>query len=287
MFSYIKYRLREFVYGGSKIKIPRNALVLEVASGGKPYWRSNILVDKFIVDNSERDEGETGAIIDRDFVVADVTRLPFADKAFDFVIARHVLEHLPAPESFFKELQRVGKAGYIETPSSLAENLYGWPFHIWEVDVKDAGLTLVPKQKDINKQLKKLTKFFDADKNLAEFSREHRNVFYTGYYWENFIKYKVQYPQAAVIKEIESTNTDLTSFRLAEYRKKYRSKTRLKIFFNTWHRKLFGAKAFNLVDMLRCIHCASQLRVDSNSNHLVCAGCRKIFDYIDRIPVVL
>lgn len=47
--------------------------------------------------------------------------LPFEDKYFDFVYCRHVLEDLHNPEFIFKELKRVCKNGYIETPSPIAE----------------------------------------------------------------------------------------------------------------------------------------------------------------------
>ena len=47
--------------------------------------------------------------------------LPFADKAFDFVYCRHVLEDLYNPFLMCREMSRVAKAGYIETPSPLSE----------------------------------------------------------------------------------------------------------------------------------------------------------------------
>ena len=47
--------------------------------------------------------------------------LPFPDKYFDFIYCRHVVEDILYPFKFFPEMSRVGKAGYIETPSVLAE----------------------------------------------------------------------------------------------------------------------------------------------------------------------
>jgi ubiquinone/menaquinone biosynthesis C-methylase UbiE len=47
--------------------------------------------------------------------------LPYEDKEFDFVYCRHVLEDLIYPFRVIKEMQRVAKAGYIETPSPMAE----------------------------------------------------------------------------------------------------------------------------------------------------------------------
>ena len=59
--------------------------------------------------------------------------MPFKDKSFDFVIASHVLEHSSDPEAFLRELMRVGKAGYIETPDALFERINPFRFHRLEV----------------------------------------------------------------------------------------------------------------------------------------------------------
>jgi hypothetical protein len=48
-------------------------------------------------------------------------KLPYAYKEFDFIYCRHVLEDLYNPFLLVEEMSRVGKAGYIETPSPAAE----------------------------------------------------------------------------------------------------------------------------------------------------------------------
>ena len=50
-------------------------------------------------------------------------KLPFKDKEFDYVICAHVIEHVNDPISFKSEIQRVGKAGYIELPTRLNDNM--------------------------------------------------------------------------------------------------------------------------------------------------------------------
>ena len=46
---------------------------------------------------------------------------PFPDKTFDFVVCSHLLEDVRDPITVCRELCRVGKAGYIETPSRIRE----------------------------------------------------------------------------------------------------------------------------------------------------------------------
>jgi ubiquinone/menaquinone biosynthesis C-methylase UbiE len=46
---------------------------------------------------------------------------PFSDKSFDFIVCSHLLEDVRDPISVCRELCRVGKAGYIETPSRIRE----------------------------------------------------------------------------------------------------------------------------------------------------------------------
>lgn len=44
---------------------------------------------------------------------ADVCSIPYADESFDFVMAAHVLEHLPEPQQALREMVRVLKPGGI------------------------------------------------------------------------------------------------------------------------------------------------------------------------------
>jgi len=112
-------------------------LVLDIGSGHNPHPRANILADKFLGSTPHR----MGEVIQRDrrpFVIADALMLPFKDRAFDYVFALHIAEHIESPERFCQELMRVGKRGFIETPSKLAEMLLREPvIHHWVVSNQD------------------------------------------------------------------------------------------------------------------------------------------------------
>ena len=84
---------------------------------------------------------------DRPTVLANVEKLPFKDNAFDFVIAAHVLEHTSDPASFLSELQRVARAGYIETPDAFMERINPYKDHRLEVTVRNNALVIRKKSK--------------------------------------------------------------------------------------------------------------------------------------------
>jgi ubiquinone/menaquinone biosynthesis C-methylase UbiE len=66
------------------------------------------------------------------FVVADLTRLPFADGSFDCVTCGYVLEHLPDPRVGLAELSRVMTHGARMLLLTTEENLAGaWTSLIW------------------------------------------------------------------------------------------------------------------------------------------------------------
>ena len=120
--------------------------MLDVGSGHNPWFRSSVLLDRFVEDSTERP-----APIHKDrreFAEGDATNLPFPDKSFDFVYCSHIAEHIEDIGRFFQEIQRVGKAGYIETPSYLFEQMVGTTTHLWalwvEGDVLHAEKKWVP-----------------------------------------------------------------------------------------------------------------------------------------------
>jgi SAM-dependent methyltransferase len=51
----------------------------------------------------------------------EVDPLPYPDKSVDFLYCRHTIEDMHNPTLLLREINRVAKAGYVETPSPLAE----------------------------------------------------------------------------------------------------------------------------------------------------------------------
>lgn len=129
-----------------KCNPPATGLVLEIGSGDNPHPRADVLLDRYPgADNRERG-GDL--VVDRPFVVADAHHLPFKDGAFAYAICSHILEHMDDPLRFAAELRRVSAAGYIQSPSEIAERLFHWSFHRWYVNLDGDTLVLHPREPD-------------------------------------------------------------------------------------------------------------------------------------------
>jgi len=105
--------------------------VLDVGCGAYPFPMATMLVDLFINNTEHRHENlKTEG---KPFQVADINKLPFENKSYDFVYCSHVLEHVDDPRRACSELIRVGKRGYIETPSLMTDVLFSWAkgMHKW------------------------------------------------------------------------------------------------------------------------------------------------------------
>lgn len=118
------------------------ARVLEIGPGEHHFSKATHYVDRWPGENI------TLCNVDRE-------PLPFRDKEFDFIYCRHIVEDLHNPYLLLSEIGRVGKAGWIETPSPLAEvargidgtspRWRGFHHHRWVVWEKDGILRLAGK----------------------------------------------------------------------------------------------------------------------------------------------
>jgi hypothetical protein len=106
-------------------------LVVDIGGGAQPLRRADKIVD--VIPYDKRGSfGSIGSMLERfrkeDWIVRDLCLrepLPFRDKEVDFVFCSHVLEDVRDPVWLCSEIVRIGKRGYIETPSRLAESCRG------------------------------------------------------------------------------------------------------------------------------------------------------------------
>ncbi|MEX0691681.1 MAG: methyltransferase domain-containing protein [Gemmatimonadales bacterium] len=143
------------------------SIVLDIGGWARPFNRANWVVDAepwgtrgYYGATQPAQGGSREWFSERTWIQRDVcdrAPLPFADKAFDFVICSHVLEDVRDPLGLCAEIVRVGRAGYIELPSRAVEScrgiepgLVGWSHHRWLVDITGTHLTFMMKYHTIH-----------------------------------------------------------------------------------------------------------------------------------------
>ena len=198
----LAYLLRlRFFFRKFNIGYSRTDLVLDIGSGNDPHPRADILLDfKF----SDLDRPFKLVMNGRPFLIGNVEALPFKDKAIDFIICSHVLEHIDNPSKAVEEIVRIGKRGYIEAPSEYIQKLYDVPTHKWFI--KQEGNKLIFRRKK--------KPFYDVDLTLALFklwnekNPYHRIWSYAfeegliKYSWRDRIDYEVfDLPEAEIDKK--------------------------------------------------------------------------------------
>jgi SAM-dependent methyltransferase/uncharacterized protein YbaR (Trm112 family) len=178
------------------LSVPRGQMVLDIGGGDGPFPRANVVCEKFITSDEER---ENVFLFDRPLVIGDIESLPFKDQSFDFVYCSHVLEHTSNPQKAVSELIRVAKRGYIEVPSEYLEyTAKNTASHLWTVwgDSVDGALVFTPKNNaHINPLVDKIYNEKLLEKDLSYMVFHFKN-FYTLYnvrlHWEKSIAIKIK-----------------------------------------------------------------------------------------------
>jgi hypothetical protein len=122
----------------NQFSIAPGSVVVDIGGGHYPFPLATVLADLYFHDSPHR----TDELIrdHRPLLQLDIHDLPFSDKSIDFVYCSHVLEHVTDPLQACAEIMRVGKKGYIETPTFGKDSLFGWATnvsHKWHVTAID------------------------------------------------------------------------------------------------------------------------------------------------------
>ena len=256
--------------------VDRQALVLEVGSGGNPYARANVLLDAY---PETRERNWIPLVVDRPFVFGVLERLPFKDKRFDFVIASHVLEHSPAPERALAELQRVARAGYIEVPDAFMERVNPYKDHRSEITVRD-GRLIVRKKRGwiVDDELVEL--YCDrAGRFVAgELIPSRPFAFHVRYYWDDRIDFSVVNPEVDATWPAPVDAAPPARERLAGWRQTVRRVLRRAMSQTARNR------AIDLTALLACPRCGGD--VFRESTGYACRGCATMFPDLHGRPAL-
>ena len=254
-----------------------DALVLEVGSGGNPYARANVLLDAY---ETTGERHWVPLLVDRPTVLGFVERLPFRDKAFDFVIASHVLEHSYNPAGFLEELQRVAQGGYIEVPDAFMERINPYRDHRLEITVRHDRLRI--RNKAAWRPDPDLVELYE-DRAKRIMTRNviprHPFTFHVRYYWREKIEYEIVNPETR--PSLEATKDRAGPLQEPNARGRVNAALSMLV------RHLFSQRRRNskidLVTLLRCTECyRSALRFDKEA--LFCMQCGRVYPVRRGVP---
>ncbi len=249
--------------------------MLEVGSGDSPCPRSDVLFDMSLEGN-ERVGGKT--VRDRPLVLGQAERLPFKDKAFDFVIAFHVLEHSRDPKAFLSELERVANAGYIETPSLWGEHVQPLTMHRLEVgleEVKGEPQLVIRKKSAAAPDPVLAAQFRPVIERRLGLPRLDPEAWVTRYFWKDKIRYRILNPEEPIRWETPQADTTKN-----ENPRSFARRAAMGFF-----RYLAPARKIDLGSLLRCPDCEAG-PVDLGETELRCSGCTARFPVTDGVPTL-
>lgn len=258
--------------------VPKNALVLEVGSGGNPYPRANVLLDAYI---ETRERHWAPLVSDRPTVIGFVESLPFKDKSFDFVIAAHVLEHSSNPEKFITELQRVAKAGYIEVPDAFMERINPYYDHRLEITTRDD--TLIIRKKiawNHDPEVVELYEAFSKPVVTRFLIPKYPSKFHVRYFWKDKISYHIFNPDVRADWPAPVMNIPVQS---TSYKNKI---NKIVLHFLRWVLSQNRRNtSIQLIDLLTCPTCNHDHLTQKNDT-LVCSNCDTTYATKNGIPIL-
>ena len=273
------------------MKIGPDDLVLDVGSGHAPNPRSDVLCDRYVDDDTERG----GSIrVDRPLIVADGHNLPFKDKAFDYVIASHIIEHMDDPARFCSELQRVSKRGFIASPTELAEHMFYWSFHKWYVNKINNKLILHPKVNVPNIFGELFDYLYEYNPWYARFHRSVPDMFWMEYEWDGNIEIEIRdrspldLENARALKKMvrpkESLQTSLkrSAISLAD---EFLPQRAHNLITKARRQKRTPARKVNLEQILACPACGGDVKMLRDA--VKCERCGRVYPIERGFPMML
>lgn len=167
---------------------------VDVGCGANPVEGCDAYTDAYPTEAVSRDGGVVPSDLPN-FHEAPVEQLPFHDGEFDFSYCRHVLEHVEDPAIAIAELERVSRAGYVETPSYWNEIAFGKRYHVWAVLLLDGVLHFIPKTKATDRPFGDfLIRAFEQSEEGRCLRSERDHLFINVLHWQGKIPFIIHKP---------------------------------------------------------------------------------------------
>lgn len=274
MLARLRFFARKFQLG-----IRPDELVLDVGSGNDPHPRADVLVDKFVQDDRER---QHRLVADRPMVGGDLEALPFKDQAFGFVIASHVLEHVTDPVKAAAELQRVAKRGYVETPAEFGGKLLDLPGHRWYVRQEGDRLVFTGKSVAMHDGHLNHVAFAlwgEKDASWMRFFHAHRELFFVEHAWEGALKVEVVPPEGDLLADEAFFSAEVGHTEEKAEDRSWRARIKRGI-RGHYQSRLYGPpRPVDLMALCACPQCKGPL--DWGAQAVACPACRQSYPLLD------
>jgi uncharacterized protein YbaR (Trm112 family) len=243
---------------------PEQGLVLEIGPGQAPHSRADVVVDKYVADDFERQ----GALdVSKPLVVADGHRLPFVDRTFAYSLALHVLEHATDPAAFAAELSRVAPAGFVQVPTRVSELTFGWPYHPWLIDRDGDTLVFRPRDGQRAPVGEIFHQAYAESALLRNWWAANRELLHHSVEWREELD--VQVEGQSVAEKTAELDVERTVSALRELDR---------------HRAL-TPHSEQVIAALRCPSCEASLRLgDQNA---ACSECARSYPVVGQVPILL
>jgi len=114
--------------------------VLHLSMGDEAFGKADVFCGSFSKRQVANREYKPLSIESR--------KLPFQDKAFDYVYTSYFLQYIKYPQDLLAEIRRVGKRGHIKEHSEFSEQLFGWAEHLWVITIENGELIVKEKNKE-------------------------------------------------------------------------------------------------------------------------------------------
>lgn len=186
---------RDYQFDYIDFDIQQTDTVVDIGSGAFPFKYATHLVDLYTDDNSHRG-GNSLVQDERPLFVADLEKLPFSDKQFDFAYCSHVLEHVSTPSLACNEIMRIAKRGYIETPTRISDVMFNYTYiHSWHIAMVGNSLIFMPySQREANgtgMNAFELQKQSPYQNDFSQLVSNNRDLFCNMMLWKDRFDYYV------------------------------------------------------------------------------------------------
>jgi ubiquinone/menaquinone biosynthesis C-methylase UbiE len=262
-FHRLAWKLRKLAFA-----IGRSDLVLDAGGGAAPNPFANVVID---YDPSGRETNVgTARANGKALVWADVQRLPFRDRVFDYALCFHVIEHVQEPALAAGELQRVAAAGYIETPNELFDLVVPYHDHRNRVSYDGETLRIYRKAR------------WDVERFEARFGRRRTQQVYemlsrnpkelhVQYFWRGRIN-------VAVSDEVIADGVTATEGVVASPGEDVRSLRLHEIAARVLRRRKLSDE--ELLALMRCVDCGGE-RLSLNASGARCNACARQYNRVE------